>query len=190
MLSLERAWWVVAALFVGACAPEAAPAAPPKYPALPKPAAASSQFVPDASLTVAQLACGSSEIPENGLDDDCDGTIDSAKAGAIELTITTVQRTESAGEVRLELTAESGGAVPEQAAQRSTSRGPAVHVSRLDLSPLPRGRYRLTASRQGAEPGAAELSLAVSLATRGTSHAYLVRLGAAETRTLGLIEVP
>ena len=190
MLSLERPWWVAAALFVGACAPEAVPAAPPKYPALPKPAEASSQFVPDASLTAAELACGPSELPENGLDDDCDGTIDRANAGAIELTITTSQRTESTGEVRLGLTAEAGGAVPEQAAQHSTSRGPAVSVNRLDLSALPRGRYRVTASRLGAEPGAAELSLAVSLATKGSSHAYLLRLGAEETRTLGLIEVP
>jgi hypothetical protein len=126
----------------------------------------------------------------NGRNDDCDGVIDSAKAGAIELTITAVQRAEAAGEVRLDLQAEAGAAVPEQATQRSASRGPAVNVSRLDLSALPRGRYRLTASRQGAEPEPAELFLAVSLATRGASHAYLVHLGATETRTLGVIEVP
>lgn len=191
MLALERAPSISAILLIGACARETAPAAPPKYPALPKVAdGGQGQFLPDVSLTVAQLACGSSELPDNGVDDDCDGVIDSAKGDASELTITAIQRAEAAGEVRLDLTAEGGGTVPDQATQRSTSRGAAVTVSRLDVSALSRGRYRLTASRQGAEPEATELFLAVSLATKGASHAYLVRLGAAEARTLGVIEVP
>jgi hypothetical protein len=149
--------------------------------------------VPEASLQAVKTPCGPAELPDNALDDDCDGTIDSLptalKPTATELTITAAQRAEIADEVRLDLTDEAGASVPNMAIQRALSRGPAVTLSRLDLSGLPRGRYRLTASRQGPQPEPAELSLAVSLATSAMAHTYLVRLGAGETRTLGAIEV-
>jgi|GEM_PF-6725463 len=146
--------------------------------------------MPDAALQLVQLTCRPTDLPANGLDDDCDGAIDGAPTAASGLTIVTAYRTETAGEVRLALTSESGSPVPNQALEREAQRGPAVALSRLGLSDLPSGRYVVTASRAGGEVDPAELSLAVSLATVGPAQTYLVRLGAGETRTLGTIEVP
>ncbi|MFT3923483.1 MAG: hypothetical protein QM778_13185 [Myxococcales bacterium] len=185
--------WILGSLLVAACSGTAsAPAATPRYPELPKPAAAetSPRFLPEAALQAVQLPCGASELPDNGLDDDCDGVVDSPKSAASKLTISLAYRAETPGEVRLHVTSESASPVPNLGRNPDASRGPAVAVSRLDLSALPGGRYRLSASRPGGEAEPAELSLAVSSATLRSVQTYLVRLGAGETRTLGLIEVP
>jgi hypothetical protein len=168
-----------------------APAAPAHYPALPSAAdTGAGKFVADAALQAIQLVCAGSELADNGLDDDCDGAVDGAKPAASKITLTAAYRAETPDEVSLDLTSESGGPVPELGLKAEPGGGPAVRLSRLDLSALPRGRYRLTATRPGAEASATELSLAVSSATNGSTQTYLVRLGAGETRTLGVIEVP
>jgi hypothetical protein len=147
------------------------------------------QFVPEPALVEVQLTCRPSETPDNGLDDDCDGVIDGPRGTATQLTISAAHRSEARADVRLDLTDPAGGAVPNLAMERTSTRGSTVSSSRLDLSALPSGRYRLTAARGGPEAEPAELSLAVSLATKDKARTYLVRLGAGETRTLGVIEV-
>ena len=204
--------WIGPALLLASCAPEPVNVAPLKYPSLPQPAQANGQFSPEPSLVEVQLACRTAELPDNGVDDDCDGTIDVLLAGGTArfdaapqnapgsaadagpaptwLTITATHRTDSPGELRLELTESGGGTVPEEAIRRSDAQGTEVTLRRLDISELPRGRYQVTVARAGADSDPAEPSVAVSMATKGRARTYLTRLGAGESRALGAIEVP
>ncbi len=191
--------WIGPALLLASCAHGPVDVAPLTYPSLPEPTEATVQFVPEPTLVEVQLACRATELPDNGIDDDCDGAIDasradvpgsndSAQAVAALLTITAAHRADGSGDVRLSLAGPTEGDAG-LAIRRTVTRGAEVTVNRLEVSALPPGRYQLTAAREGADADPAELALAVSLITNKSPQTYLVRLEMGEIRTLGAIEV-
>ncbi len=181
--------WLPLMLTACASSPSGLAGAPAQYSALPQDVALRAEFTAAADLQAVQVPCLQSEPPDpNAVDDNCDGIIDDTQTGQL-LSVAIAYPQQGSDLIRILVRSEraetSQEPLPEDAAIRSAS----VQVRRLDLGPLPAGRHQVNLSRQTQDGAAAALPVSVSLATAGVSRAYVVSLGAGESRSLGLIDV-
>jgi hypothetical protein len=184
---------------VGACTPGEAPASNQlQYPALPQRAhVAELAFSAAPDVRALELNCSASELADNGLDDDCDGSID----GLPPTTLSLAYPVDAPGELRLVLSAEPSvdAGASNATGTPSSARGSTANIHRLSLAGLPQGRYRVEVARGGAETTSAatsadpssarEVSAVFALTSLGGSRTYLVRLGAEPSRSLGNLDV-
>jgi hypothetical protein len=179
-------WLEVAALcLLGACGSATPVAKPPlQYPAVPKTLTHAS-FVPAPELIAVTLPCAPAELPDNGLDDDCDGRIDRPLEPQATFRIAVTEP--GAENPALALSAEPQACTQKAPTQAAVQQG-GWTVSRLELGTLTCPRYDLVLKRLPTTAPAPEISVAVAVETPDGTRTYLARLASEEQRTLGHID--
>jgi hypothetical protein len=176
---------------LGACGSTPAAKPPLHYAAVPT-AFEHATFVPEADLFSLTLPCAPAELPDNGLDDDCDGHVDAREQSVnrsvepkASLRIAVTEP--GAGSTELTLSPEPQTCTQAALAETTAPNGPWA-VRRLELGTLSCSRYGVVLKRLPSAGQAAEISVAVAVETPDGTRTYLTRLAPEQQRRLGHIE--
>jgi len=162
------------------------------YPAMPAAASASNEpdaFEPSPALTPLHEACRSAELPENALDDDCDGSIDAFARDVPMLIALSFPR---AAAPVIAVRSESAETATEQPLVPTDcqEQRPFCTVY-LESKSLTRGRHTLLARHAEADTKSAPHALVVSVQSRSKVTTYLATLDPNVTElSLGKLALP